>query len=47
MRGFLITLQKATAFKICAFRSVLYGEKIDEQIPTFMPEAGGEPESEL
>lgn len=47
MRGFLITLHKAIAFKIGAFRSVLYRDKIDEQIPTFMPEGHREPELEF
>lgn len=47
LRGFLITPPKATVFKLCVFISELYRDKIDEQIPTFVPEARGEPESEL
>lgn len=37
----------STAFKLCVFISELYRDKIDEQIPTFVPEARGEPKSEL
>lgn len=44
--GGLIILHMATVFKICAYKSVLYKDKIDEQISTFMPEACREPKSE-